>query len=697
MYRIFQHVGRYRLFIQVVVAAISFGLGFWGWTLKINPVGFEGWFNNFFRTLQLITLNFPTSLDQDLPWQLEVARLALPLIAVVASFQTIVGSIRNPIRFAMLPLLSDHILVCGNETLGESALKQIAVYRKRLFIVDRDISEARKHKFDALGISAAENDPRDPHVFRELNLKQAKALFLISADRLQNLNLVAIALANIKDRPAGMPPLIIAAQIDRDELGTEMVVGLDGMARSEGIRFRLLDTFREAVKIDLYRLTPGRRKCDPNEPSHALVIGLGDSWKGVLMQLIIALQDAPDVPPKITLVLDENEAVAFDRFREDRPDLRLIADCEVIEARRFRLFDEAFQAAWAERTTPVVALVMRSDSEALMGALQLRRPEFKIGSDAYPILLNLSLEDHLLDRLAEMDIRYRDLTRISPVGGIIRPEMVDRVLDANYEQLASALHRRYASGVGAGGGLNTAWEALPENIRDANRASADHAPVLLAAVGLRVVQAVEGLAPPVLTDSEMDRVARIEHRRWCADRIDHGWRFGPERDDALRRHPSLVPFDSLTKAEREKDNSAVRAILDSLPLAARAAVRERFAFVDVCSPGNGAMPAKRVAATLRERELEFSWVGLVVVLRLRSAKDARLFFDVVEQTTFPVWLIHEISLGDALSDSDEASRHAIRKLIQRAEITRRPSPDDFGAGWERFAVDGDHAASQPFH
>jgi hypothetical protein len=693
MYRFFQHVGRYRLFIQVVVATISFGLGFWGWTLKINPVGFEGWFNNFFRTLQLITLNFPTSLDQALPWQLEVARLALPIIAVVASFQTIVGSIRNPIRFAMLPLLRDHILVCGNETLGESALKHISVYRKRLFIVDKEISEAKQHKFDALGISAAKSDPRDPYVFRELNLKQAKALFLISADRMQNLNLVAIALADIKDRPHGMPPLIIAAQIDRDELGTEMVAGLDGMARSEGIRFRLLDTFREAVKIDLYRLMPGRRKCDSDQPSHALVIGLGENWKGILMQLIIALQDAPEVPPDITLVLDETEANAFDRFREDRPNLALIANCKVIEARRLRLFDEAFQAACAERATPVVALIMRSDSEALMGALQLRRPEFQIGSDAYPILLNLSLEDHLVDRLGEMDVRYRDLTRIYPVGGIIRPEMLDRILDGNYEELAAALHRHYASGVGAGGGSDTPWEALPENIRDANRASADHAPVLLGAVGLRVVRAVEGLKPPTLTDGEMDRLARIEHRRWCADRIDHGWRFGPVRNDALRHHPSLAPFDSLTAADQEKDYSAVRAILGGLPLAARAAVRERFAFVEIDLPGGGAAPGKRVAATLRDRQRDSSWVGLVIVLRLQTAEDAPILLDAIEDTAFPVWLIHEISLGDALSDGDEPSRRATRKLIQRAEIARRPSRDDFGASWEKFAIEGNHVTS----
>ena len=70
-----------------------------------------------------------------------------------------------------------------------------------------------------------------------------------------------------------------------------------------------------------------------------------------------------------------------------------------------------------------------------------------------------------------------------------------------------------------------------------------------------------------LTEAEWSRLARIEHRRWAADRIDRGWRFGATRDDDARRHPCLVPWQALDETERRKDLESVRTLL-SLPVEA---------------------------------------------------------------------------------------------------------------------------------
>jgi hypothetical protein len=69
-------LARHRGAAQVVagVAALAFGL--WGWTIRMPPPDLAGWFNNVFRTLQLVTFQFPTTLDTRIPWQLQVARMA---------------------------------------------------------------------------------------------------------------------------------------------------------------------------------------------------------------------------------------------------------------------------------------------------------------------------------------------------------------------------------------------------------------------------------------------------------------------------------------------------------------------------------------------------------------------------------------------------------------------------------------------
>ena len=40
---------------------------------------------------------------------------------------------------------------------------------------------------------------------------------------------------------------------------------------------------------------------------------------------------------------------------------------------------------------------------------------------------------------------------------------------------------------------------------------------------------------------------------WAATRIAQGWRFGPERNDARKEHPCLIPYEELPEEERTYD------------------------------------------------------------------------------------------------------------------------------------------------
>jgi hypothetical protein len=118
-----------------------------------------------------------------------------------------------------------------------------------------------------------------------------------------------------------------------------------------------------------------------------------------------------------------------------------------------------------------------------------------------------------------------------------------------------------------------AWDELTENLRDANRAAAEHAPILFAATGFRIVPAQPGTAMATLSPEELERLARVEHRRWIADRIDRGWRYGAIRDDPRMLHPLLVPYDDLSEENKQKDRNNVRTLLAILGAQGMAIVR----------------------------------------------------------------------------------------------------------------------------
>ena len=53
------------------------------------------------------------------------------------------------------------------------------------------------------------------------------------------------------------------------------------------------------------------------------------------------------------------------------------------------------------------------------------------------------------------------------------------------------------------------------------------------------------------------RLARNNHDHWARKRIDEGWRYGPQRDDAHKEHPDLIPYEQLSESEKEYDRKTV--------------------------------------------------------------------------------------------------------------------------------------------
>ena len=51
----------------------------------------------------------------------------------------------------------------------------------------------------------------------------------------------------------------------------------------------------------------------------------------------------------------------------------------------------------------------------------------------------------------------------------------------------------------------------------------------------------------------VEKMAKNVHDVWAQSRISQGWTYGPERSDALKHHPCLVPYEELPEIERAYD------------------------------------------------------------------------------------------------------------------------------------------------
>ncbi len=70
------------------------------------------------------------------------------------------------------------------------------------------------------------------------------------------------------------------------------------------------------------------------------------------------------------------------------------------------------------------------------------------------------------------------------------------------------------------------------------------------------------LSPAILELTE--RLAENIHEVWAQGRMAEGWRYGPQRDDAKKEHPSLVPYEQLSESEKEYDRSTALQTLKTM-------------------------------------------------------------------------------------------------------------------------------------
>jgi hypothetical protein len=67
------------------------------------------------------------------------------------------------------------------------------------------------------------------------------------------------------------------------------------------------------------------------------------------------------------------------------------------------------------------------------------------------------------------------------------------------------------------------------------------------------------LAKDILELSE--QIAENVHEVWAASRMSEGWTYGQERNDELKQHPCLIPYDELPETEKDYDrNTAMQTL-----------------------------------------------------------------------------------------------------------------------------------------
>lgn len=142
------------------------------------------------------------------------------------------------------------------------------------------------------------------------------------------------------------------------------------------------------------------------------------------------------------------------------------------------------------------------------------------------------------------------------------PYLMDDVLDRRAKRINLRYSHLYGGVEENGENMEKEWRALDAFTRYSNISAADYHELRLKLMDAWGIPRDAGALSP----ENMERLAVLEHIRWCRYHFLNNWRpgrpdNGKAKDPARRIHALLCPYDDLPDAEKEKDRENIRILL----------------------------------------------------------------------------------------------------------------------------------------
>jgi hypothetical protein len=484
--------------------------------------------------------------------------LSAILLAVWALFS-------REIRAIALSRRRDHIVVIGNTPTAREVVGYLASRKRKATHVVADDTESA----DVSSRSLVALPLNFTSIARAAGLAKAKRIVVDTGDLSTNMALVRGIRQAYGDKA---PPIScnIESNDTADEFGDLLGVRRDILIYDEA-RLSVRDTLaRHPLYASADRQGAAR--------VHLVIIGFGQLGRVLLEE---AVQDsiAGTLAKPFVTVIDWNADVRAAAFAREKPEHDMAADvafiaCDVLAApldaegslHRAALFGRDTEAA-----VTAIAFCFEKDADNVAAALALRTMRRRSGRCFAPIFMPLQDPEGSgrIFNLADKDRIVDPLDSIIPIG-LSREALAVGILgEGERDHLAKRFHATFRALADESQTANVSWVALPETYRRADRHAADHIPAKLWSLGLATERQSSDSLLAIDRDwqrqwaqevGQTERLERIEHERWIADRVMEGWRHALTRDDDLRQHNDLAPFDMVGLKDQDKDRKQIELI-----------------------------------------------------------------------------------------------------------------------------------------
>ena len=578
------------ILIGIAIVAVTIGsIGFHqlgtdnGWAASPN------WWTSIYLAVQLFTLN-SGGVQGPIPSMLELARWLAPIATLGGFFalaSTYMARCRDWIRLTFLT--RGHTIICGAGEKGEaiaSDLLDSANAEGPVLVIERDPYVPALQNLKKAGALVLLGDARSPVVLAKAGLDRAVSLVTVAGNDETNLAVALVAAKTISPERASAPIKVFTHVADlslRDVLQRNRVLD---MTSEKQHRIRLFNYFRNRARLILERFpmemdNAGNLRKEP----HLIIPAMDRQEMALILQAVLVghYRDGG----RVTIHLVSPTATSDQaRILKYYPNITRCALLEVHDLNFESDFDEEaakILGRMGEGGFGTIYLGSREEEGALTTSLLIRE---KLPECSAMCRVLLSERDDgvirkvLADNADEQSESLESWIKILPptVEACGRDSVFAQKLDDVARRIHEVWYRQNTDNIQAARKENDLeaakklaekttykqWDDLTEEQKDVNRFAADHLKIKVRALGLDPESPSLEEQWAALDATEIEFLSRMEHERWCAPLWLAGWNAGSKRDEALRLHSDLIPYDDLSEGTKGYDRDQVKAVASYL-------------------------------------------------------------------------------------------------------------------------------------
>ena len=551
-------------------------LGYCGfYNLAMAEGRFDTRFDPLYRTIQLIVLE-SGDLGGFLSWQLNAARFLLPLLAAYTAVRALLTIFRYQWQLLRARFFRKHLVLCGLGERGLMLVQEFLNHGFQVVIIDIDGDNPMLEQIRRQGAVVLVGDAADTSMLGKARINRAKYLITVCADDGVNAEIALKAC----DMVRSYQDRVLTAYVHIYNLDLcNLLSGwsLAAVARFDSFRLELFNVPAAAARLMLNEYSPFEDEIQADaEQKRLVVVGLGKMGRSLIIQAAQTWwPNYVERGKKLKIVVIDREVNRkVELLRMQYPQFERI--CE-LDTRQIDTDDHEFESgkflfnSEGSCVVGAVYICFDNDGHALISALKLNR---KTGAYRVPIIVRMKRNTGLAS-LINSEYGSQDFNHIHTFSILDKTCSLEAILGGTHEIMARAIHDRYVlhqKTIGATPQANPSmveWDELPEALKESNRHQASRIEDKLKAVGFHIQPLTDwDSAAFAFSQEDIEKMAEIEHERWCKERLKQGWTYHKSLKDIKKKtSPYLVPWNDLHEDIKELDRNTVKDLPAFLALA----------------------------------------------------------------------------------------------------------------------------------